>query len=233
MLPDLQAIETTNAGRIVVGAFVRSTQYADVQGVVTKIYWTGYYYSIQVDNRHSDNANNYELISTPPPSPSDIRGLNPHFQQATSGNFEVLLPGENDRIYFADTAHQAICLVAAAIGLRDIDREVSYLTQRAEGKVVDELRWRGNAGIVGQLAYVSTRQPRPAPLFQVGNRVHFYSGYTTHTVSGLALYKDWRNYGHTQWHYFYEDAPGQPSAMPEQHTTAAPVPPPQVADPNE
>lgn len=131
------------------------------------------------------------------------------------------MPGEGDRIYFADTAEQAIALLAATIGLSDVE----YLKQRAEAGPVDELRWRGQAvgSIVGKLAYVSTgtNKQHPEPKFLVGHQVHFFSPHTTHTVSGLALYKDRLNYGKTQWHYFYAGAKGSHHPMSEAHTTAA------------
>ena len=60
MLPNLRAIET-RAGRIAVGAEVKSTRYP-VQGIVTAIVWAGYFYAIQVGNRHSDDAAHYELL---------------------------------------------------------------------------------------------------------------------------------------------------------------------------
>ena len=221
MLPDLTAIET-NAGRIALGATVRSTRYPDVQGAVTAIRWTGYQYSIEVAGRHSDNSANYELLSAP--TFPGFNYVNPNVQEATSGRFEILLPGEGDRIYFADTAQQAIALVAAAIGLDDQEREVTYLAALAEAGPVDERRWRGCAGIVGQLAYVSTSQERPRPRFAVGSKVKFYSGHTTSTVRGLALYKDRLNYGQTQWHYFYAEALGNHHPMSEAHTVAAEQP---------
>ena len=218
MLPNLPAIET-RAGRIAIGAEVKSTRYP-VQGLVTAIVWAGYFYAIQVDNRHSDDAAHYELLSAP--TYQGFNYVNPFSQQATSGPFEVLLPGEGDRIYFADDAHQAISLIAATIGLKNPPQWVEYLMQRAEAGPVDELRWRGEAvgSIVGQLAYVSTRQERPTPRFAIGQPVTFYNGHTPNSVSGLALYKDRLNYGKTQWHYFYEGAKGNHHPMSEARTTA-------------
>ena len=224
MLPNLPAIET-RAGRIVLGATVRSTRYGDVQGSVSAIYWRGYAYAIEVNHCHHDDADQYELLS--PPTHQGFNYLNPNTQQVLSAKFEVLLPGEGDRIYFADTAEQAIALLAATIGLRDQAREVEYLKRRAGAGPVDELRWRGQAvgSLVGQLAYVSTGTGRqhPDPKFLIGHRVHFFSPHTTHTISGLALYKDRLNYDQTQWHYFYEEARGTCCPMSEAHTTAAPT----------
>lgn len=220
MLPNLTAIET-HAGRIIMGATVRSTRY-DVQGSVTAIRWTGYYYSIEVDNRHSDDAGLYELLSAP--TYPGFNYVNPNAQQVLSGNFEVLLPGEGDRIYFAGNAAQAVALVAATIGLWDQAHDVAYLTERAEAGPVDELRFRGSAGIVGQLAYVSTRQPRPAPKFRVSDQVQFFAGHPACMVSGLALYKDRLNYGKTEWHYFYAEAKGNHRPISEADTSPAPVP---------
>ncbi|MFD2719901.1 hypothetical protein ACFST9_14325 [Hymenobacter monticola] len=220
MLPNLTAIETS-AGRIIIGATVRSTRYANVQGLVTSIFWNGHEFSLEVDKRHRDDAGKFELLSVP--TWPGFTFVNPHTQQVLSGNFEVLLPGEGDRIYFADTAEQAIALVAAAVGLADQVREVEYLKQRAEAGPLDEVRFRGSAGIVGQLAYVSHRQERPAPKFLVGHQVHFFSPHTTHTVSGLALYKDRLNYGKTAWYYFYGGARGTRHPMSEANTTAAQV----------
>ncbi|MDO7887840.1 hypothetical protein [Hymenobacter cheonanensis] len=221
MLPNLPAIET-HSGRIAIGATVRSTRYREVQGLVTAIHWNGYHYAIKVDDRHSDDAGQYELLS--PPTQQGFNYVNPHTQQVLSGRFEVLLPGEGDRIYFADTAEQVIALLAATIGLRDQAREVEYLQQRTAADQVDELRWRGQAvgSIVGQLAYVSTGRQHPAPKFRVGQQVHFFSPHTTHTISGLALYKDRLNNLKTQWHYFYEGAQGTHYPMSEANTTAAP-----------
>ena len=224
MLPNLPAIET-HAGRIALGATVRSTRYRNVQGLVTAIYWNGYHYAIEVNNRHSDDAGQYELLS--PTTHQGFNYVNPNTQQVLSGAFEVLLPGEGDRIYFADTAEQAIALLAATIGLRDQAAEVEYLKRRAEAGPVDELRWRGQAvgSLVGQLAYVSIcpGKQHPAPKFLVGHQVHFFSPHTTHMISGLALYKDRLNYGKTQWHYFYEGAKGTHHPMSEANTTAAPA----------
>ncbi len=192
MLPNLAAIET-RAGRIAIGAEVKSTRYP-VQGLVTAIVWAGYFYAIQVDHRHSDDAAHYELLS--PPTYQGFNFVNPFSQQATSGNFEVVVCGEGDRIYFADDAHQAVALVAATIGLKNPPQWVEHLVQRAEAGAVDELRFRGEAAgcIVGQLVYVSTRQQRPAPLFAIGQPVRFYTGHTPYTVSGVALYKDRRDH---------------------------------------
>ncbi len=222
MLPNLPAIET-HAGRIAIGATVRSTRYRDVQGLVTAIYWNGYAYIIEVNSRHSDDAGQYELLSAP--THQGFNYINPNTQRVLSSKFEVLLPGEGDRLYFANTAEQAIALLAATIGLRDQAREVEYLKHRAEAGPVDELRWRGQAvgSLVGQLAYVSTGKQHPAPKFLVGHQVYFFSPHTPHTVSGLALYKDRLNYGKTQWHYFYEGAQGSHHPMSEAHTTAAPA----------
>ncbi|GAA4366220.1 hypothetical protein GCM10023185_37220 [Hymenobacter saemangeumensis] len=228
MLPNLAAIET-RAGRIALGAKVKSTRYP-VQGLVTAIVWAGYFYAIQVDNRHSDDAAHYELLS--PPTPQGFNFVNPFSQRVTSGTFEVLLPGEGDRIYFADDAHQAVALLAAAIGLKNPQQWVDYLTQRAAAGPVNELRWRGEAvgSIVGQLAYVSTRQERAAPLFAIGQLVTFYNGHAPNSVSGIALYKDRRNYGKTVWHYFNAEAHHGHHPMSEAHTAAAPAQPsPQTA----
>ncbi|GAA3980043.1 hypothetical protein [Hymenobacter antarcticus] len=63
MLPNLPAIET-RAGRIAIGAEVKSTRYP-VPGLVTAIIWAGYFYAIQVNNRHSDDAAHYKLLSAP------------------------------------------------------------------------------------------------------------------------------------------------------------------------
>lgn len=227
MLPNLQSIETA-AGKIVLGANVRSTRYNNVQGLVTAIMWTGFFYSIQVDGRHSDAAHQYELLESPQRSAADVnaRNLNPHYQTATSGALEVLLPGEGDRIYFADTPAQAIALVAAAIGVRDQAEEVAYLTRALARGPVSELRWRGytRPGSIGQLAYISTAQQRPAPLFAIGAPVRFYRGTKPNTVSGMALYKDRLNYGRTQWHYSYEGATRYAQPFAESHTVAEAAP---------
>lgn len=226
MLPNLQAIETA-AGRIVLGATVRSTRYRDVRGLVTAILWTGFYYSVQVDGRHSDRADAYELLESPQRTAADVysQNLNPHYQEATSGALEVLLPGEGDRIYFAENARQAIALVAAAIGVQDPAAEVAYLTRALERGPVSELRWRGYTvpGSIGQLAYISTAQERPAPRFAVGDAVRFHNGTKPNTVSGVALYKDRLNYGRTQWHYAHEGAGRYAQPYAEAHTAPEPV----------
>jgi hypothetical protein len=227
MLPNRQSIETA-AGKIVLGATVRSTRYAGVQGLVTAIFWSGYTYSIQVDNRHSDEASKYELLSTPPRTQADVnaQNLNPFYQFATSGDFEILLPGEGERIYFADTAAQAIALVAAAIGIHDQEHEVKYLTDAAAAGPVDELRWRGCTvpSSVGQLAYISTRKERPAPKFKLNDQVRLERSGTDRTVSGLALYKDRLNYGKTKWHYIYAGGPWLAQPLGEEYLQAIPAP---------
>jgi hypothetical protein len=227
MLPNLQSIETA-AGKIALGATVRSTRYRDVQGLVTAIMWTGFYYSIQVAGRHSDAAHQYELLESPQRTAADVhsQNLNPHYQEATSGALEVLLPGEGDRIYFAETPQQVIALLAATIGLADEERELGYLNSLlASGRKLDEVRWRGytGPGSIGQLAYVSTTQARPAPRFAIGAPVRFYSGTKPNTVSGVALYKDRLNYGKTQWHYSYEGAGRYAQPYAESHTVAEPT----------
>jgi hypothetical protein len=227
MLPNRQSIETA-AGKIVLGATVRSTRYAGVQGLVTAIFWSGYTYSIQVDNRHSDEASKYELLSTPPRTQADVnaQNLNPFYQFATSGDFEILLPGEGERIYFADTAAQAIALVAAAIGIHDQEHEVKYLTDAAAAGPVDELRWRGCTvpSSIGQLAYISTRKERPAPQFKLNDQVRLERSGTDRTVSGLALYKDRLNYGKTKWHYIYAGGPWLAQPLGEEYLQAIPAP---------
>jgi hypothetical protein len=215
MLPNLLDIET-RAGRITIGATVQSILNRDVQGTVTAIRWAGSYFAVEVDSRHSDNAANYELLSYP--TFPTFGYTNPNAQEATSGEFEVMLPGEGERVYFAADAQQAIAMVAAAIGLIDQEEEVAYLTRRAQAGPVQELRWRGRSG----LAYVSSRQERPAPLFAVGQRVRFHSDHATNTVRGLALYKDRQNYGQWQWCYFYAEARGNHRPMSEAMTKAAP-----------
>jgi len=227
MLPNRQSIETA-AGKIVLGATVRSTRYAGVEGIVTAIFWSGYTYSIQVDNRHSDEASKYELLSTPPRTQADVnaQNLNPFYQFATSGDFEILLPGEGERIYFADTAAQAIALVAAAIGIHDQEHEVKYLTDAAAAGPVDELRWRGCTvpNSIGQLAYISTRKERPAPQFKLNDQVRLERSGTDRTVSGLALYKDRLNYGKTKWHYIYAGGPWLAQPLGEEYLQAIPAP---------
>ena len=180
-----------------------------------------YFYAIQLDNRHSDDAAHYELLS--PPTYQGFNYVNPFSQEATSGNFEVIVCGEGDRIYFADDAHQAVALLAATIGLKTPQQWVEYLMQRVEAGPVDELRFRGEAvnSITGQLAYVSTRQERPAPLFSIDQPVTFYNGHTPNTVSGVALYKDRRDHCKTVWHYFYAGGHAGHHPMSEAHTMAA------------
>ena len=180
-----------------------------------------YFYAIQLDNRHSDDAAHYELLS--PPTYQGFNYVNPFSQEATSGNFEVIVCGEGDRIYFADDAHQAVALLAATIGLKTPQQWVEYLMQRVEAGPVDELRFRGDAvnSITGQLAYVSTRQERPAPLFSIDQPVTFYNGHTPNTVSGVALYKDRRDHCKTVWHYFYAGGHAGHHPMSEAHTMAA------------
>lgn len=160
------------------------------------------------------------------------QNLNPHYQQATSGALEVLLPGEGDRIYFADTPEQAIALVGAAIGVQNQDEEVAYLTRALARGPVSELRWRGytRPGSIGQLAYINTAQERPAPLFASGAPVRFYFGITPNVVNGVALYKDRLNYGKTQWYYSYEGAGRYAQPYGEAHTVGEPAGEPGAAN---
>ena len=226
MLPNLKSIETL-AGLFMLGSIVRSARLANVQGTVTAIAWAGDGYTLQVGTHFTDPATAFELISTPARTAADVfsQNLNPHYQTATSGVLEVLLPGEGERIYFAQTPEQAIALVAAAIGVKDQAEEVAYLKRALERGRVDELRWRGYTvpSAIGQLAYVSTAQERPAPLFAIGTPVRFYNGSTDKIISGVALYKDRLNYGKTEWRYTYEGAGRYDQPYAESFTEAAPA----------
>ena len=105
MLPNLPAIET-HAGRIAIGATVRSTRYRDVQGLVTAIYWNGYHYAIKVNDRHSDDAGQYELLS--PPTHQGFTYVNSNTQQVLGGRFEVLLPGEGTGYILSTPSSRAL-----------------------------------------------------------------------------------------------------------------------------
>jgi len=218
---NLLSIDTA-AGTITLGSTVRSTRYADVQGPVTAIRRQPGGASIEVSGRHSDFSQYYQLLAPPCPQAQEI------FTQALvpvlSGRFELRLPGDGDRIYFAETAEQVLALLDLRIGLshdfREQDLRAVAGTETSERG--DEVRFRGTYGGVGQLAYVRRGQPRPAPAYAVGNRVCFYSS-TVATISGIRLYADdRRQYGATTWFYEYAEAPsGSMYPMSELHTSLA------------
>ena len=109
MFPCLTYLDTPS-GRLTLGATVRSTR-TTVQGIVTAIRPTvhelsGCSYRIEVAGRQSEPAAHFELVA---PVPAELQQLLNQAQRAvTSGAFEVRLPQEGDRVYFADTAAQVI-----------------------------------------------------------------------------------------------------------------------------
>lgn len=224
MLPNHLSSLTTAAGTISLGCSVYSTRYANVEGPVTAIRTTPTGPTIEVLGRHSDFAQYYRLLAEPAPEAVAIN------EQATtpviSGTYEVRLPGESDRVYFAQTVAEVIALLNLKIGVAADD--VAYATERIErataaGKC-DDIRFRGSFGFTGQLAYVSTGKERAAPLFAIGDKVLFFKSNPVYTVSGIRLYyDDRRQYGATTWQYEYAESRTKHYAMREHDTQAAPV----------
>lgn len=226
MLPNLPAIHT-RTGRIAEGSSVRplcqnsALSTAPEAGLVTAVVWTGNSYALQIDGKGRYNPEQVALLSAN--TYAGFNYVNPNAQWATSGTFEVVLPGEGDRIYFVHTPEQVVTLLAATIGLQEPEREVAFLKRALEAGPLSELRWRGQAvgQLVGQLAYVSSSQQRPRPAFLVGDKVRFSEHGALNTISGVALYKDRLNYGKTRWHYFYAEQKGVHHPLSEDTARAA------------
>lgn len=213
----------TPAGRIHVGATVRHhTRSAQGTGLVTEIRPFAGTHRIEVNGRHSDVAELYELLAEPEPIAQAI--IDQHAQGVTSGAFEVYVPREQDRIFFAETPAQVVALLARLIGVLPsrVQEETDRIARAAQAGKCSELSFRGSFGTVGQLAYVSTGQGHPLPKFRLNDRVTFYSGGEARTVSGILLCKS--SYGpqagKPAWHYYYAEQ-RQAFPMPEHGTAPA------------
>lgn len=228
MFPYLPYLDTP-AGRLTLGATVRSTR-STVQGIVTAIYQTahelpGSSHRIEVAGRQSEPAAHFELVA---PVPAELQQLLDQAQRAvTSGAFEVRLPQEGDRVYFADAAAQVIQLLGVKIGIHPsrVQDEIAYLERAAAAGKCDEIRLRGCFGIVGQLAYVSSIRSRPAPRFTIAQPVHFYNASAkAYIVSEVALFQDSYSSQHRQpggeWRYYHSGDTERLHAYPEHVVTA-------------
>lgn len=124
-------------------------------------YSTGDGHRVEVNGRHCDVADNYELVAAPKAVGQAIIGQ--AAQGTTSGAFEVLLPAAGDRIYFAETPVQVLALLRLTFGIHPdrVQEETNYLARAVQAGRCHELRFRGWFGHVGQLAYVGMARLRP------------------------------------------------------------------------
>lgn len=191
---------TTDAGTFTLGSFASTFRLEPLSGQVTSIWQTGLGTTIEINGRRSAPADCFNLDAGPDPVAHAL--LNQHRQGVAAGAFEVRLPAEDDRIFFCSSAEEVIALLARTIGLNDQDRELAYLNQAVALGPLKELRWRGAFGTVGQLAYVSTAQDRPAPQFAIGAQVTSLDMDGTHAVEGIKLLYNHRTTG-SQGHWYY------------------------------
>jgi hypothetical protein len=211
----------TTAGLFQLGSRA-STRYPEPRaGLVTAIRQAGAGHTIELNGVHSAGAEYFTLDAAPEPVAEAL--LAQHVQGVSAGIFEVRLPAEIDRIIFCQTPEQVIALLARTIGVRDPAEELACLVQAAQRGPLDEKRWRGAFGIVGQLAYVSSARQRPAPRFAVGDTISAYTPQDTYRVEGIQLLCDVynrRGFGSLgEWHYLV-GGPRSAHPVPESNVAA-------------
>jgi hypothetical protein len=144
-------------------------------------------------------------------------------QPVLAGAYEIYVPHQQGRIYFADQPRHVLELLEVLIDLdyrvhRQRDPHGNDLAQRvAEREQVLQGRY-------GE-AEVRVGQHRPPPLYRVGQQVHFFGLSTSYQVVGIGLYEDYRQMGATTWAYFYAGAAGAGRPISEQQTNAAIITP--------
>lgn len=194
---------TTAAGIFQLGSLASTTRQEPYTGLVTAIRATGAGHSIELNGRRIDAAEYFRLEAGPEPVAHGL--LHQHTEGVAGGHLEVRLPGENDRIIFCNTPEEAIAVLARTIGVREVAEEVACLKRALAVGPLDEKRWRGSFGIVGQLAYVSSGRQRPEPRFGVGQLVSAFSPHSTYQIEGIQLLCDVynrRGFGALgEWHY--------------------------------
>jgi hypothetical protein len=212
----------TTAGRLALGATVRSTT-SSREGLITEFVPTGQGEpTVMLNDRHGEQAANLVLVAPPEPTAEAI--ISQDAEPVLSGTFEVMVPGQYERVYFADTPEQVIRLLARLIGIRNVAQETADLARMAEGQAVD-LRFRGSFGIVGQLAYVYAGHARELPRFGLGQQVHRAGTQQADTVTGIQLHRRAtprrHDGGHYEWFYVLASDPEQQRPCPESELTAA------------
>ncbi|WP_139926481.1 hypothetical protein [Hymenobacter sp. DG01] len=220
MSKPLQYVQTA-AGIFQLGSQASTTRYEPRTGIVTALRDTGSGPTIELNGRYSDSADYFRLDAGPDPVAHGL--LHQHLEGVTSGELEVRLPGENDRIIFCNTPEEVIAVLGRTIGIREVAEEVACLSQALQRGPLDEKRWRGSFGIVGQLAYVSSRRERPAPLFSLKETISAFSPLSTYEVEGILLLCDVynrRGFGPLgEWHYLV-GGQHQPYPIPESNASA-------------
>ena len=140
-------------------------------------------------------------------------------QPVLTGAYEIYVPTQQGRIYFADQPRHVLELLETLIGLdyrahRQRDPHGSSLAQRVAGQAPV---LQGRTGE----AEVSVGRQRPQPRYRVQEWVHFFNLSTAYRIVGIGLYEDCRQVGATTWAYFYAGAAGAGRPIAEHQTTAA------------
>lgn len=216
---------TTAAGMFQLGSLASTTRYEPRTGLVTAIRETGSGPTIELNGRDSDAADYFRLEADPDPVAEAL--LQQHTEGVTSGELEVRLTGENDRIIFCNSPEEVMALLARTIGVREVAEEIQYLNRALSYGSLDEKRWRGSFGVVGGLAYVSSRRERPAPKFSLKETICAFSPHSTYQIEGIQLLCDVynrRGFGALgEWHYIV-GGPHSPYPIPETNAFALHAP---------
>lgn len=129
----------------------------------------------------------------------------------TSGAYEIYIPSQDDRVFFADTREQMMQFLDDMIGIAKSDW--SRQQQQQTLTTIDTLRggitkwhqpWHGDRGQIAYVAAAGEASARKKPRFQVGDRVRFYMEAESYTVTGLSL-KYHRVQNRTSWQYHYAE----------------------------
>ncbi|QKG59160.1 hypothetical protein GKZ68_20995 (plasmid) [Hymenobacter sp. BRD128] len=154
------------------------------------------------------------------PTPAARAILTQALTPVLTGAYEVYVPAQLGRLYFADHPGQVLELLEALVGLeygrhRQRDPQGRALASRVAREPGLLLRGaRGEAEIYACRA-------RARPLFQVGDWVHFFNLSTAYQIVGIGLYEDPRRLGGTTWAYYYAGAAGAGRPITEAQTMAA------------
>lgn len=141
------------------------------------------------------------------------------FTPVLTGAYEIYVPAQQGRLYFADHPRHVLELLEALVGLEyGRHRQRDPQGQALAGWVAREpgLLLKGTRGE----AEVYPGRPRAQPLFQVGDWVHFFGLSTASQIVGIGLYEDPRRLEGTLWAYYYAGASGAGRPIAEAQTTA-------------